>query len=143
MLNPSAIRSRWKGEINLSTIILAEQLCKWKKRVKELTLLPLILGIAGAFSIMLLCFVTSFNILLWLYSTPYRMIAYVIAIDIMVYFHFQNKLNNARKKEKEFKDKLVNRVDAEFCNCGSRCTQNHKEQFLEYMIKEQEINLYY
>lgn len=142
MAKPDDIRPRWQKELNLSTIILAEQLCKAENRYKHSNRIVGYLGILAIMSTLILCYRTGFDISLW-FNSANRILLFVTGIIILFTYMYAAHQKQAKEEKEKFSSLVIKRVDADFCKCLERCPMNHKEKFLEYMKKEQGINLYY
>lgn len=141
---PSEIESKWKGVINKSILVVAEQAQHWKQE-KELVSTKVIYSVIALGLFVTLFFtingMNGINILRW-FSTNIN-ISLIIGgvLSFLVFTHFLKMKTIAELNHKKFKELLVKRIDAEFCNCGRPC--NHKEEFMDFMNDNYKINLYY
>ncbi len=138
---PKRMENRWNGVINKSTLEIAKQLLYWQERKNHLTNVVFYSLGACIFLIILFISLNGVNLLNWFDTQIDAIIIAIIVILVFINFHYSALKVKAIFEFKKLKEVLLKKIDAEFCNCGKPC--NHKEEYLDYMKAEYDLNLYY
>ncbi len=71
-----------------------------------------------------------------------RSMMYCALLSLTVFLVCNNYMKKPREKIELLRQNLMKRIEGDFCTkCTGRCI--HKEDFLETMLKEHNVNLYY
>lgn len=140
----ASFESRWRGEINNSTLVITKKTLDRKNRYdlvnKGSYCIYIILGLWFLFELRVnfTNIDDGFNLSI--------VIPFVILIATVS--AFQMLVNIYKAPYYKIKDLLMKRTEAELCNCvasywGYSCSKEHKETFLKDVKDTFDLNLYY